>query len=100
VSSVIDGWLEAFEQGFMSYLLARKSTTPSEFADHFHLSDRSANYWLGCLVKSGRVRIASIEGRPGSHAVGVPTLGEVLPERKGRCWPQAVLEVCQESEAA
>ena len=97
---MIDGGAERLEQEFMSYLLARPHTMPAELAQHFHLSERSAAYWLGCLVKSGRVRIASIEGRPGSHAVGVPTLGEVLPEREGRCWPQAVLEVCQESEAA
>jgi len=97
---MIDGGAERLEQEFMSYLLARPHTMPAELAPHFHLSERSAAYWLGCLVKSGRVRIASIEGRPGSHAVGVPTLGEVLPEREGRCWPQAVLEVCQESEAA
>jgi hypothetical protein len=76
---MIDGGAERLEREFMSYLLARPHTMPSEFADHFHLSDRSANYWLSCLVKSGRVRIASIEGRPGSHAAGVPTLGEVLP---------------------
>jgi len=61
---MIDGGAERLEQEFMSYVLARKSTTPSELADHFHLSERSAAYWLGCLVKSGRVRIASIEGQP------------------------------------
>ena len=84
----------------MSYLLARPHTMPSEFADHFHLSDRSAKYWLGCLVKSGRVRIASIEGRSGSRAAGVPTLGEVLPAREKHCWVEVVLELCRESEAA
>jgi hypothetical protein len=97
---MIDGGAERFEQEFMSYLLARPHTMPSEFADHFHLSDRSANYWLGCLVKSGRVRIAGIEGRPGSRAAGVPTLGEVLPEREKHGWAEVVLEVCRESEAA
>ena len=79
---MIDGGAERFEQEFMSYLLARPHTMPSEFADHFHLSDRSANYWLGCLVKSGRVRIASIGGRPGSHTAGMSTLREALPERE------------------
>jgi hypothetical protein len=97
---VITGWFEAFEQEFMSYVLARKSTTPSELADHFHLSERSAAYWLGCLVKSGRVRIARIEGQTAGHAADAHADGEALPEREGRCWPQAVLEVCQESEAA
>jgi len=97
---MIDGGAERFEQEFMSYLLARPHTMPSEFVDHFHLSDRSAKYWLGYLVKSGRVRIANIEGRPGSRAAGVPTLGEVLPEREKHCWVEVVLEVCRESEAA
>jgi hypothetical protein len=97
---MIDGGAERFEQEFVSYLLARPHTMLSEFADHFRLSDRSANYWLGCLVKSGRVRIAGIEGRPGSRAAGVPTLGEVLPERETQCWVEVVLEICRESEAA
>ena len=97
---MIDGGTERFEQEFMSYLLARPYTMPSEFADHFHLSDRSANYWLGCLVRSGRVRIARIEGRPGAHAAGASTLGEVLPERESHCRPEVVLEVCREVESA
>ena len=97
---MIDGGAERLEREFISYLLARPHTMPSEFADHFHLSDRSAKYWLGCLVRSGRVRIASIEGRPGSRAAGVPTLGEVLPEREKHGWAEVVLEVCRESEAA
>ena len=58
---MIDGGAERLEQKFMSYLLARPHTMPAELAQHFHLSERSAAYWLGCLVKSGRVRIASIE---------------------------------------
>ena len=97
---MIDGGAERLEQEFMSYLLARPHTMPAELAQHFHLSERSAAYWLGCLVKSGRVRIASIEGRPGSHAAGVPTPGKVLPEREKHCWAEVVLEVCRKSEAA
>ena len=97
---MIDGGAERLEQEFMSYLLARSHTMPAELAQQFHFSERSANYWLGCLVKSGRVRIASIEGRPGSHAAGEPTLGEVLAEREKHCWAEVVLEVCRESEAA
>ena len=97
---MIDGGAERLEQKFMSYLLARPHTMPAELAHRFHLSERSAAYWLGCLVKSGRVRIANIEGRPGSHAAGVPTLGDVLPEREKYCWAEVVLEVCRESEAA
>ncbi len=54
---MIDGGSEKLEQEFIGYLLSRNSTTPAELADHFHLSDRSAAYWLGCLVKSGRLRI-------------------------------------------
>lgn len=97
---MIDGGAERLEQEFMSYLLARPHTMPAELAQHFHLSERSAAYWLGCLVKSGRVRIANIEGRPGSRVAGVPTLGEVLPEREKHCWAEAVLEVRGGSEAA
>ena len=97
---MIDGGAERLEQEFMSFLLTRPHTMPAELAQHFHLSERSAAYWLGCLVKSGRVRIASIEGRPGSHAACVPTLGEVLPERERHCRAEVVLEVCGESEAA
>ena len=97
---MIDGGAEKLEQEFMDYLLARPHTIPAELAHYFHLSERSAAYWLGCLVKSGRVRIASIEGRPGSRAAGVPTLGEALAEREKHCWTDAVLEVCRESEAA
>jgi hypothetical protein len=97
---MIDGGVERFEQEFMSYLLARPHTMPAELAQHFHLSERSAAYWLGCLVKSGRVRIASIEGRPGSHAAGASTLWEAPVERERHSWPDAVLEVCRESEAA
>jgi len=97
---MIDGGAERLEQEFMSFLLARPHTMPAELAHHFHLSERSAAYWLGCLVKSGRVRIASIEGRPGSYAAGVPTLGEALAEREKHCWAEVVLEVCRESEAA
>lgn len=97
---MIDGGAERFEQEFMSYLLARPHTMPSEFADHLHLSDRSAKYWLGCLVKSGRVRIANIEGRPGSDAVGVSIFGESAVEGESLCRPGAVLEVCREVESA
>jgi len=97
---MIDGGAERFEQEFMSYLLARPHTMPSEFADYFHLSQRSASYWLGCLIRSGRVRVARIEGRPGAHAAGASTLGEVLPERESHCRPEVVLEVCGEAESA
>ena len=97
---MIDGGAERLEQEFMSYLLARPHTMPAELAQHFHLSERSAAYWLGCLVKSGRVRIARIEGQTVGHAADAHADVEALPEREGRCWPQAVLEVCQESEAA
>ena len=97
---MIDGGAERLEQEYMSYLLARPHTMPAELAQHFHLSERSAAYWLGCLVKSGRVRIARIEGQTVGHAADAHADGEALPEREGRCWPQAVLEVCQESEAA
>ena len=97
---MIDGGAERLEQEFMSYLLARPHTMPAELAQHFHLSERSANYWLGCLVKSGRVRIASIEGRPGSDAAGASILGESPVERESLCRPEAVLEVCREVESA
>ena len=97
---MIDGGVGRLEQEFMSFLLAQPHTTPAELVQHFHLSERSAAYWLGCLVRSGRVRITGIEGRPASHAAGVPTLGEVLPEREKHCWVEVVLEVCRESEAA
>ena len=97
---MIDGGAERFEQEFMSYLLARPHTMPSEFADHFHLSDRSASYWLGCLIRSERVRVARIEGSPGSDAAGVSILGESPVERESPCRPEAVLEVCREVESA
>ena len=97
---MIDGGAERFEQEFMSYLLARPHTMLSEFADHFHLSDRSASYWLGCLIRSGRVRVARIEGPLGSDAAGASILGESPVERESLCRPEAVLEVCRESEAA
>lgn len=97
---MIDGGAERFEQEFMSYLLARPHTMPSEFADHFHLSQRSASYWLGCLVRSGRVRIVRIEGRPGSDTAGASILGEVPVARESLCRPEAVLEVCREVESA
>ena len=73
---MIDGGAERLEQEFMSYLLARPHTMPAELAQHFHLSERSAAYWLGCLVKSGRVRIASIEGRPGSQPLACQPSGK------------------------
>lgn len=97
---MIDGGAERLEQEFISYLLSRQCTTPAELAQHFHLSERTAAYWLSCLVKSGRVRIVRIEGQTVDHAADAHADGEALPEREGRCWPQAVLEVCQESEAA
>jgi hypothetical protein len=97
---VIDGWLEGFEQKLTRYLLARESTTPSEFADHFHLSQRSASYWLGCLIRSGRVRVGRIEGQPRPNAAATSILEEVPVDRESLCRPEAVLEVCGEAESA
>jgi len=88
---MIDGWPEAWEQECMSYLMAREYTTPAEFADHFHLSDQSAAYWLGCMVKCGRVRESPVSR--GGQSMNPETL-------QGRVWGEEtygsyrVKEVC------
>jgi len=89
---MIDGGAEHLERGFMGYLRARPSTTPAEFAARFHLSDRSAAYWLGCLVKSGRVKIGRIE----SQSAGKPSDGQAATDasrHEGDDPLQAVVEV-------
>ncbi len=90
---MIDGWPEAWEQEFMGYLLARECTTPAELAHHFHLSDSSAAYWLGRFVKSGRLRIARIEGHATDESTDSAVGEETLQERNARDVPQAVLQV-------
>ena len=90
---MIDGWPEVWEQEFLTYLLARKCTTPAELADHFNLSDRSAAYWVGCLVKSGRLRVARIEGHATDESADSTVVEEILQERNARDVPQAVLQV-------
>ena len=90
---MIDGWPEAWEQEFMGYLLARECTTPAELADHFKLSDTSAAYWLGRLVKSGRLRIARIEGHATDDSPDSAVDEEALQERNARDVPQVVLQI-------
>ncbi len=75
---MIDGWPETWKLECMSGLMAREYTTPAEFTGHFHFSDQSAVYWLGCSVKSGRVRIARIERR--TVLQPLPPLGQSLRE--------------------
>ncbi len=95
---MIDGWPEVWEQELMSYLLARERTTPAELADHFNLSHTSTAYWLGCLVKSGRLRIARIEGNATDQS-GDSAIGEkIMQERNERDAPQAILHVSKGSE--
>jgi hypothetical protein len=97
---MIDGGAEKLEQEFMSYLVARPHTMLAELAQHFHLSERSASYWLGCLIRSGRVRVGRIEGQPRPDAAGASILEEVPVDRESLCRPEAVLEVCGEAESA
>ncbi len=90
---MIDGGVEKLEQELLGYLLARHCTTPAEFAGRFHLSDRSAAYWLGCLVKSGRVRIGRIEQGPANMPAN-PHAGRDAPRQEEKDdLLQAVLEV-------
>ncbi len=90
---MIDGGAETLEREFLGYLLARHCTTPAEFASRFHLSDRSAAYWLGCLVKSGRVGISRIEQGP-ADTLADPHAGRAAPRHKDKGGPlQAVLAV-------
>lgn len=95
---MIDGWPEVWEQEFMGYLLARECTTPAELADHFNLSDTSAAYWLGCLVKSGRLRIARIEGYATNGSADSAVGEKIVQERNARDVPQAILQVPRGSE--
>jgi len=90
---MIDGWPDAWEQEFMGYLLARERTTPAELADHFNLSHTSTAYWLGSLVKSGRLRIVRIEGHAADESTDSAVGEESLQERNARDVPQAVLQV-------
>jgi len=94
---MIDGCPEAWEQEFMGYLLTREDTTPAELARHFRLSDDAAAYWLGCLVKSGKVRIARIENQNVNTRVGSSTDNEALTNEDGWGPPQAMLVVSRES---
>ena len=97
-SIVIDGWPEAWEQEVIDYLLARECTTPAEIADHFNLSETSAAYWLGCLVKSGRLRIARVE-RTITNGPADSLAGErIVQGRNARGMPQAILQVPKASE--
>jgi hypothetical protein len=90
---MIDGGAEKLEQEFLGYLLIRHCTTPAEFAARFHLSDRSAAYWLGCLVKSGRVRIGRIQHGPADTPAN-PHAGRDAPtQEEDDDSLQAVLEV-------
>lgn len=95
---MIDGWPEVWEQEFMGYLLARECTTPAELADHFNLSDTSAAYWLGCLVKSGRLRIATIMGHATDQSADSAVGEKVHQELNPRDVPQAILQVPRRSE--
>ncbi len=94
---MIDGWPEAWEQELMGYLLARKDTTPPELARHFRLSDAAAAYWLGCLVKSGKVRIARIESQSVNKQTSSSTDAKPLTNEEGWEQPQAMLVVSRES---
>lgn len=90
---MIDGGIEKLEQEFMGYLLARPHTTPGEFAARFHLSDRSAAYWLGSLVRSGRVRIGRIECQPTEECAEHHAECERRRREEASGSLQAVLEV-------
>lgn len=90
---MIDGGIEQLEQEFMGYLLARPYTTPGEFAARFHLSDRSAAYWLGSLVRSGRVRIGRIECQLTEERADHHADRETRQQEEASDPLQAVLEV-------
>lgn len=97
---MIDGWPEVWEQELLSYLLSRATTTPSQVAEHFHCSDSSTAYWLGCLIKSGKLGIARIERKvvatPVEHVVG-----EDIPrERAAQGCLVAILQVSRRPNAA
>ena len=79
---MIDGGSEELEQEFMSYLISRRYTMAAEFAEHFCLSSRSAAYWLGCLVKSGKLGIARIE----SQTIQTPADGPMVVVLTSAAW--------------
>lgn len=96
---MIDGWPEVFEQELMTYLLAHACITPAQFADHFHFSDTSAAYWLGCLVKSGKIRIARIT-READNAPAVASNSKgPMADREPRILPVAMLEIFSEVDS-
>ena len=84
----------------MGYLLARTDTTPTELARHFRLSDAAIAYWLGCLVKSGKIRIARIENLNINERVGFSTAIGTLTNEGSLGRPQAMLVVSRESASS